>query len=95
MSDSQTPYTEADLVRVMANVFGVAPSAISEQSSIDTVASWDSLKHLNLVIALEEHFHVTFTEEEVIEILNYPLIKMTLEKHDIMFAMQSPAAAQD
>jgi len=76
---------EADLVQVMANVLGASPSAIDGSSSIDTVASWDSLKHLNLVIALEERFRVTFTEDESIEMLNYPLIKMTLEQHGITF----------
>lgn len=86
-----TQYAEADLVQVMANVFGIAPSAIGGESSIDTVASWDSLKHLNLVIALEERFRVTFTEDEAIEILNYPLIKMTLEKHGVTFAPQPTA----
>lgn len=79
------PYTEAELAQVMGNVLGVAPSTVNQTTSIDTVASWDSLQHLNLVIAIEEHFHVTLSEDETIEILNYPLIKMTLEKHGITF----------
>jgi len=79
------PYTNADLAQVMGNVLGVAPSSIDASTSIDTVASWDSLKHLNLVIALEERFRVTLSEDDTIEILNYPLIKMTLEKHGVTF----------
>lgn len=80
--------TRAELTQVIGNVFGVAPHTIDETTSIDTVANWDSLKHLNLVIALEERFRVTLTEDESIEILNYPLIKMTLEKHGITFTEQ-------
>lgn len=74
---------EHDLKRVLGDVFGIDPVTIGDATSTDTVASWDSLKHLNLVIALEERFQVTFTEEESVEILNYPLVKMTLEQHGI------------
>jgi len=77
--------TESELAQVIGNVLGVAPSTVNQATSIDTVASWDSLKHLNLVIALEEHFRITLSEDETIEILNYPLIKMTLEKHGTTF----------
>ena len=51
----------------------------------DTPA-WDSLKHLNLVLALEEQFGVSLTEEQSVEILSYPLIKAVLGEHGIEFA---------
>lgn len=78
-------FREADLKRVMGNVFGIDPNTVDNSASIDTVESWDSLKHLKLVLALEEWFNITLTEEETVEILNYRLIKMTLERHEIKF----------
>jgi len=78
-------FRETDLKKVMGNVFGITSDKIGDDTSIDTVATWDSLRHLNLVIALEERFNVTLTEDETVEILNYRLIKMILEKHGIKF----------
>lgn len=75
-----------DLKKVIGNVFNMDPNIVAEDASIDTVSNWDSLGHLNLVLALEERFNVTLTEEETVEILNYNLIRMVLEKHGIVFA---------
>lgn len=72
----------------MGNVFGLPYAEINRDTSIDIVLDWDSLKHLILVVALEERFDVTLTEDETIEILNYNIIKMTLENHGIEFLNQ-------
>lgn len=76
---------EQELKQVMADVFGVGIDTINESSSVDTVPSWDSLKHLNLVLALEGKFNVTFSEEQTIEILSYPLIKVVLKELGVDF----------
>jgi len=77
---------EGKLKQVLANVFGIDVSTIDETSSVDTVEEWDSLKHLNLVLALEEQFNITLNEEQTVQILSYPLIKVVLEEHGIAFS---------
>jgi acyl carrier protein len=77
---------EADLRRLMADVFGVDVGQITEDASIDTIDAWDSVRHLNLVLALEERFAVTFTEQETVEILNYELIRAILKDHGVDLA---------
>lgn len=77
--------SESKLKQVLADVFGVEVSTIGETTSIDTVEEWDSVKHLNLVLALEAEFDITLTEEETVEILSYPLIKVVLEEHGVYF----------
>lgn len=69
----------------MADIFHIAPEMIGEDTSVDSVDKWDSLTHLNLILALEQEFDVSFSEEEVVESLNYPLVKMALEAHRIKF----------
>jgi acyl carrier protein len=76
---------EAKLKRTLAEVLGIPESGIGEDTSMDTVAEWDSLKHLNLVLALEERFGLSLTEEQSFEILSYPLIKAVLEEHGVAF----------
>ena len=76
---------EVRLKQVLANVFGEESESINDESSIDTIENWDSLKHLNLILALEEEFEVSFDEEETIIIVSYPLIKIVLKEHGIVF----------
>ena len=76
---------EEELRQVLADVLDLDSSAIIETASIDTIEQWDSLKHLNLVLALEEGFGVTLTDEQTVQILSYPLIKIALEEQGVRF----------
>jgi acyl carrier protein len=76
---------EAKLKQVLADVFGVDVSDINDEASVDTIAKWDSLNHLNLVLALEEQFQVSLSEDQIIEMLNYPLVKAVLQEQGVEF----------
>ena len=76
---------ETDLKQIIADVLRVDVSTISEETSVDTVESWDSLQHLNLILAIEGKFDISFTEDQTVEVLNYPLIKMVLEELGVDF----------
>lgn len=76
---------ETKLKKLMSDLFQIEPSEIDDETSVDSVAKWDSLSHLNLVLGLEETFKVTFTEEQSVEILSYPLILVVLQEHGIAF----------
>jgi acyl carrier protein len=71
---------EAALKQVMATVLGVPLAAITAESSQDTLKSWDSLKHMNLVLALEQTFSVEIPDEDAAEITSYALIKLVLQE---------------
>ena len=77
--------SEEKLKRVLANIFNIDIEGIDDTTSVDTVSQWDSLKHLNLVLALEQEFNITLSTEQTVEILNYPLIKADLSEHGIQF----------
>lgn len=64
----------------MASVFNVDASSIDETASPETIAEWDSLKHMNLVLALEEEFGISFSSDQIVEMLNYRLVKITVEE---------------
>lgn len=65
---------------VMANVFEIPMSMINEDSSSDTIDTWDSLKHLTLILALEEELGITIPDEEVGGLVNYKLIEITINE---------------
>ena len=59
----------------MAAVFNMPVKKISNASSRDNIKNWDSIKHLQLLMALEEEFNVTIDAEHAVEMLNYSLIQ--------------------
>ena len=59
----------------MAAVFNMPVKKISNASSRDNIKNWDSIKHLQLIMALEEEFNVTIDEEHAAGMLNYSLIQ--------------------
>ena len=68
------------IYQIMSIVFEVPESEISEDSSFDSIESWDSIRHLNLILALEEEFAITIPDEEVGNLVNYKLIELTVNE---------------
>lgn len=58
--------TLLDRVRsITADVLEVPVVRISAGSSPETIDTWDSIHHLNLVLALEQEFNLQFEPEEI------------------------------
>ena len=68
------------LKEIMSKVLDLPASEITNQSSPDTVDGWDSIKSINLVVALEEEFEIEFSDEQLDSMLNYELIKLALDE---------------
>jgi len=68
--------------KVMSAVFEIPVGQIKDDSSPDTIESWDSLKHMNLVVALEEEFEIEFTDDEIMESMNFSLIQLIIDGKD-------------
>jgi len=71
---------EERIKSVMSSVFNVPQGVIQSDASPDTIDSWDSLKHMNLIIGLEEEFDIEFDDEDIGNLLNYELIKIHIEE---------------
>jgi acyl carrier protein len=65
---------------MMATVLEIAPDSINDDTSMDTVEAWDSIKHMNLVLAIEEEFGVSIPDEDAANITSYPLIRLVLNE---------------
>jgi acyl carrier protein len=70
---------ENALRQVMGTVLEVPADAVGPATDMDTVENWDSLRHLTLVLALEQEFGVQIDDEDAGSITSYPLIKLVLE----------------
>ena len=71
---------QTKIYQLMSNVFEIPVEEISEDSSLDNIESWDSIRHLNLILAIEEEFGITIPDEEVGNLVNYKLIELTINE---------------
>jgi acyl carrier protein len=76
ISESQ----QATLISTVASLLNLAPEAVTDDTSTDTVPAWDSVTHLNLVIGLEEALGVAFSPEETVDMTSVKMIRLILEE---------------
>lgn len=51
--------------RVFAQVMSLPVDQVTEAASPNNTKKWDSLRHMNLVLALEEEFGVELTDDRL------------------------------
>ena len=71
------------LYDIISKVFSVQISEINDESSPETIESWDSFNGLILVDELESNFNIKFSVSEIIDVKNVKDIKKYLKKHGV------------
>ena len=70
---------EEKIKQIMATVFEMNIADIKDDASPETIEKWVSLQHMNLIVALEEEFGITFREDEIVEMIEYKIICDTVK----------------
>ena len=73
------------LYNIISKVFSVPISEINDESSPETIESWDSFNGLILVDELESNFNIKFSVSEIIDVKNVKDIKIHLNDHGVDF----------
>lgn len=63
---------------VMAQIFNVEIGSISGDSSPETIERWDSLRHMQLVMAIEDEFGIQFADDDIPNLLSPRAIEDTV-----------------
>lgn len=58
------PEVKKQLEEVFADVFG-REIALTDELSAKDLDDWDSLQHINLIVAVERRFHIQFATAEI------------------------------
>lgn len=69
------------VIGIVSRIMQVRTEHLDEHSSPDTIQQWDSLKHMSLLLALEEEFDVHFDDEELLEMMSVRAIMDVLQRH--------------
>ena len=65
----------------MAGIFHVPADEIKDDSSLHSIAAWDSLRHIDLVLALQKEFGIRFGDEEIPTMVNFQMVLITVRSH--------------
>lgn len=66
------------VLQIVSDVLDEPIGQLSGGSSPNTVDKWDSLNHMNIVLALEEEFSVEFTDDQIMKLLSVDAIVAAL-----------------
>ena len=78
MSDSKTDL-DIKLEKILKEVFQV--EKIDLNFSMDEIPEWDSFKHYEVIIAIENEFKIKLSISDTIEIISIPIIKSKILKY--------------
>jgi acyl carrier protein len=56
-----------ELFKIMSETLNIPIDKLSEDSNTQNIDNWNSLSHINLIFALEEHFKVSFNDQQIID----------------------------
>lgn len=54
---------------------------VTLESSMEDIPEWDSLKHIQLIIAIEEEFSITIDFSDTLDMTSLPAIKKKILKY--------------
>lgn len=74
---------EAKLVELMAGLFRLEPGQITDSLAMTSTGAWDSLKHMELVVGIEESFGIELTAEEIVSMQTVSEIRRVLKDRGI------------
>lgn len=68
------------VIAIMARVFEMNIADFPSEINQNTIENWDSLRHLNFIVELEDAFDKSFEPEEISEMISIEKVLEMLEK---------------
>ena len=72
-----------DLFQLIASLLNVKTQEINIDSKPDHFSSWDSFKHMELILAIEDKYSIRLNDKQIARIRNVEDMYKTLEDHGI------------
>ena len=72
------------LHQIICEVLRITRDKISPDLSIHEIDTWNSLTHIELIVTLEEKFHIQFTEDEIVTMTSIGAIQDMLKLRGVL-----------
>ncbi len=73
------------LYDIIAGVLNIDAATLNEQSNATNTANWDSLRHIEVILAVETAYNIRFAISEVVNMQNLGEMRAVLEGKAIKF----------
>jgi len=74
---------QSRIAAVLARTFKVPADSVNAESGPHSILAWDSAGHMNLVLELEKEFDVTFSDDDVVELVGVEPIERALRRYGL------------
>ena len=72
---------EEKVLEIMAKAFNIDVLSLSNKTSKKDLTQWYSMSHLHLIVDTENEFNISFTNEEIVTIIDFEsLLKIIKSK---------------
>jgi acyl carrier protein len=82
MSSQQVP---SSLRNIFADVLEISPDEVTSETGVATVDNWDSFRHLQAILAIEDEYGVQFDPQRIAQLTTVALIQSELEAKGVAF----------
>jgi acyl carrier protein len=71
------------LIVLMADIFRIRKEEVTDSLAMKDVATWDSLKHMELIVSIEHAFGIELSFDEIVAMQNVKEIKRILKERGL------------
>lgn len=68
---------------LLARTLKISAGRVTDGTAMKDVAEWDSLKHMELIAAIEERYKIELTGDEIADMTSIGAIKKALKRYGI------------
>ncbi|MCB9188192.1 MAG: acyl carrier protein [Flavobacteriales bacterium] len=72
---------EEKINQVLVSTLKVTTEQAGQDLTMDDVNNWDSLTHMNLIVAIEDEFGIEMSGDDIAEMISFDAIKKTVAKY--------------
>ncbi len=76
--------SQSKLAQTIAEALEIPPEEITPKASSTTLEAWDSLKHLDVILKVEQTYGVKFKTAEIAELVSVACLEEALRQRNVL-----------
>ena len=71
---------EKKVIDIISDILSIKKKKISNKTAMNNVDQWDSLKQMQIIVAIEDEFKIRFNEDDLIHASSVEKLLKTIQK---------------